>query len=113
MLSDELTKDDPELLGTMVAELDEMIPQWSTFCLFLGVKKPALNKIENQMTTKKYTENMLTSWITEKDKQATIHKILEALESPLIANNALAQRLRDSNRHVQEMLKRKAPASSG
>ena len=89
LLADELPKDNPELLGTMVAELDEMIPQWSTFCLFLGVKKPALNKIENQMTTRKYTENMLASWITEKDKQATIHKILEALESPFIVNNAL------------------------
>ena len=111
MLADELPKDDPKLLGTMEAELEVMTYRWSTFCLFLGVKKHKLDRIEEQMTTEMYFQNMLASWITENDKQATIHKILEALKSPLIENNALAQRLRDSNRHVQEMLKRKTPPS--
>ena len=108
----ELPKDDPGLLGRMLADLDEMIPQWSTFCLFLGVKKPQLNKIEMQVSTKIRTQNMLESWMAEKDKQATIMKILEALESPLIENNALAKRLRE-DKNVQEMLKRKAPPPTG
>ena len=107
----ELPKDDPGLLGRMLADLDEMIPQWSTFCLFLGVKKTQLNKIEKQVSTKICTQNMLETWMAEKDKQATIQKILEALESPLIENNALAKRLRE-NEKVQAMLKRKAPSSS-
>ena len=101
-------KDDPGLLGRMVADLDEMIPQWSTFCLFLGVKKPQLNKIEMQVTTKVQAQNMLESWMNEKAEQATIQRLLEAVESPLIENRALGKRLRE-NEKVKEMMRRKAP----
>ena len=89
-----------------------MIPQWSYFCMNLGLEAVQLQKIEKQTPIAIYTKSMLTSWIDEKIEQATIHKILEALESPLIANNALAQRLKE-NEKVQEMMKRKAPPSSG
>ena len=113
MLSDDLTKDpDTELLGKMLSELDEMIPQWSNFCLILGLEVVQLQTIEQQTPIANYTRTMLKSWIDEKAEQATIHKILEALESPTIANNALAKSLKE-NEQVQEMMKRKAPASSG
>ena len=57
-----------------------------------------------------YFQDMLESWIKEKAEDATIHKILEALESPLIEYNALAQRL-GVNEQVKKMMERKAPPS--
>ena len=102
----ELT-DDPDLLAKMTIDLDEMIPDWSTFCLYLGVKQTKLDRIEQQVTTKKQTQKMLDGWIRA-NKQATIQKILEALESSLIENNALAARLK-RDKIVEKMLERNAP----
>lgn len=97
-----------------MTELDDMVPEWSTFCLYLGVQNTTIKKIQQEnMTPRKCTVLMLEAWIAEKGEQATIQDILKALESPTIANPALSHRLQKENKFIQKMLKRKPPSSCG
>ena len=104
--------DELEHIGTLMAELGEMVPEWTMFCLQLGVSNVALNTIDQNVTPKKCTWKMLTTWIDKKGEEATIHEILKTLRSPVISNPALAKRLEENNDKVKEILSRPQPSAA-
>lgn len=85
-------------------QLNEMVPEWSTFCLFLGVSDEKLEYIEQSTSPKKCTQAMLAQWIKDKGEEATVHVILDALRSPVIGYNALARKLEEENVFFRQKL---------
>ena len=94
-----------EHLKVMLNELQDMVAQWFTFCLFLGVNETQLRIIEDSTTATKCTTMMLSQWVN--NHGATVHAILDTLRSPIISNPALAMELEKNNPKIKELLQRR------
>lgn len=89
--------------------LDEMVPYWSMLGIFMGIPADQITSIEGTVVFTNVVDRMLLEWIQVKGDQATMQKIITALENPFftvsqksISNlKAMAKRLRE-DRQIQE-----------
>ena len=75
--------------------LNEMVPDWHRFGLFLGVSDTDLAKINQSKNVENCMDKMLLIF---KGEEATMEAILDALDNPPINNRALTKRLRENKR---------------
>lgn len=98
-----VTRDDPFLTSVILNLQDQLLEQWFTFGLHIGLNPTTLNALsENQYSAggfKTCTIKMLIKWRSIYDNKATWKIIIDALR--LIQHNRLANQLEEHIRQVE------------
>ena len=88
--------------------LHEAQSEWHQLGTFLKVD---VQSIDNGIKCNKLMNQMIMKWIADKGEAATVQAIVDALESSVISNNALAKRIKN-NKEVQTTYNYEPPAMS-
>ena len=79
----------------MLKTLEEVIPQYNQFGLYLGLHHNVLQEIEGgRLTAEECMKQLIVIWIREKGDKATIYEIIEACRR---MNHDLAEKLENDS----------------